>query len=445
VFGEGPPDIVFCPEWFNNIDVWWEEPRIERFLNRLASFGRVIVFDKRGTGVSDPVPLDQAPILESWMDDIVAVMRTVGSGHAVLFGHGGGAQVCALFAATHPDHTDGLILSNAWTSLTDGDYVTKLEEFRLRHPDYFVRTVIDNAEFYMRHRADERDRVIDGTEQFVRKFMPSAADDERLVTWLTRYARLSAAPMQANRLQDLTLELDIGDVLPAIQAPTLVLARADHYLGVSRSRELAGRISNAKLVELPGADHLFFLGDTTAMLDEVETFVTGTRREPESDRVLATVLFTDIVSSTDRAAAMGDRKWSEVLALHDGLIDRALERFGGRRVKHTGDGILATFDGPGRAVRCAREIAREVRGLGIEIRAGLHTGEIELRDEDVAGMAVNIAKRVNDLAGPNEVFVSRTVRDIVVGSQLTFDDRGTHELKGVPDEWRIYAVEPGTV
>jgi class 3 adenylate cyclase len=247
--------------------------------------------------------------------------------------------------------------------------------------------------------------------------------------------------MIANRIHDLTFELDIGDILPTIHVPTLVLSRRDHFLEPEASRFLAEHIPNAKRVEVPGADHFFFLGDTAQMLDEVERFVTGELRDVEGDRVLATVMFTDIVMSTQRAAEVGDRRWREILALHDALIDRELSRFDGRRVKHTGDGVLATFDGPGRAVRCAQAIAGAVRGLGIEIRGGLHTGEIEWRGEDVTGMAVNIAKRVNDLAKANEVLVSRTVRDIVVGSQLTFDDRGSYELKGIPDEWRIYAVK----
>ena len=282
----------------------------------------------------------------------------------------------------------------------------------------------------------------DNFEFCARTFPIGETPDEGFREWYERYGRASMALGPAQALNARLHELDVSPALETIDAPALVLNRRDHFLGTQPSRALVDGLNDAKYVELPGADHLFFLGDTLSLLDEVELFVTGELRNVESDRSLATVMFTDIVSSTERAAEMGDRRWNETLQAHDELIDRAISGFQGRRVKHTGDGVLATFDGPGRAVRCAQAIAVGVAALGIVVRAGLHTGEVQWRGEDVMGLAVNIAKRVNDMAAPGEVLVSSTVRDIVIGSQLSFDDRGTHDLKGVPDRWHIYAVDP---
>jgi class 3 adenylate cyclase len=433
VFGEGPTDIVFCPEWFNNIDMWWDEPRVVRFLDRLASFSRVIVFDKRGTGISDPVPLDRDPVLETWMDDVARVMDYAGSKEATLFGHSGGGQICLLFAATYPERTRSLVLSNSWARLADApDYWGTYESMKQWHPDRIARVLMGMASETWEYYRDAG-------------FDLGAPPDDAFRAWYGRYGRASMAYGPAATLNVRLHELDVSAILPTITAPALVLSKRDHFLGTRPGRALADALPNAKYVELPGSDHLFFFGDTLATLDEVELFVTGELRNVESDRALATLMFTDIVSSTEQAAALGDRRWNEVLQAHDELIDRAILGFGGRRVKHTGDGVLATFDGPGRAVRCAQAIARGVRALGIEVRAGLHTGEIQWRGDDVAGLAVNIAKRVNDIAGPSEILVSSTVRDIVIGSQLSFDDRGTHDLKGVPEPWHIYSVDPSLI
>lgn len=423
VLGDGPFDLVFVPEWFNNIEVWWEEPRVERFLRRLASFSRLIVFDKRGTGVSDPIPLDRAPVLESWMDDIGAVMDAAGSERAALWGHVGGGQICMLFAASFPRRVTSLVLSSSWaTFLRSDDYPAGKwseadEGLRVRFPVPGSETVKERLE----------------------RFAPGAADDAGFRRWFERYERLSASPATLRTLGPATLLLDVREVLPSIQVPTLVMYRVDSMNdAAAHGRYLAAHIPGARSVELDGADHFFFSGDTGPMIDLAQEFLTGERVAVESDRVLATVLFTDIVRSTERMAELGDRGWRDVLDIHDSIVLRALERHRGRRVNTTGDGILATFDGPGRAVHCAHEIVRGVRSIDLEVRAGLHTGEIEVVADDVTGIAVNIAHRVHDLAGPSEVWVSRTVKDLVAGSAIDFVDRGARPLKGIPEDWQLY-------
>jgi class 3 adenylate cyclase len=424
VVGDGPLDLVFIPAWASNVEVMWEEPLLARFLHRLSTFSRVLCFDKRGSGVSDPVPLAALPTLEEWMDDVRAVMDAAGSARAALLGSGEGGQMAMLFAATYPERVTALILvATSARFLRDLDYPWGLP-------------------------ADRVPQLLQGLEEAwgiggsLEILAPSVAHDERLRRWFARYERLGMGPRAFATMWGAYLERDLRRVLPSIRVPTLVLHRAeDRYFRVGHGRYLAEHIPGAKYVELPGEDNLIVVGDTETMLGEIEEFLTGVRPLPESDRVLATVLFTDIVASTERSAQVGDRRWKDLLDHHDTLVRRELERHRGRFVKDTGDGILATFDGPARAIRCAQAIAASVKALGIEVRAGLHTGEVELRREDVTGIGVNIAARVMDAAGPGEVVVSSTVKDLVAGSGLRFADRGSHLLRGVPGEWRLFAVD----
>ena len=424
VVGDGPLDLVFIPSWASNVEVMWEEPSIARFFPRLSTFSRVLCFDKRGTGVSDPVPLAALPTLEQWMDDVRTVMEAAGSKRAALLGTHEGGQMAILFAATYPERTSALILVDTCARhVRDVDYPWGLPADRV--PGFLQRL-----------------EQVWGTGSYLDIFAPSVAHDERFRRWFARSQRLSSGPRAAATMHAAYLERDLRGVLPSIRVPTLVLHRTgNRYIRVGHGRYLAEHIPGAKYVELPGEDHLVMVGDTETMLGEIEEFLTGVRPLPESDRVLATVLFTDIVTSTERSAQLGDRRWKDLLDQHDTLIRPELERHRGRLVKNTGDGILATFDGPARAIRCAQAIATSVKSLGIEVRAGLHTGEVELRGEDVTGMGVNIAARVMDAAGPGEVVVSSTVKDLVAGSGLRFADRGIHDLRGVPGEWRLFAVE----
>ena len=422
VIGDGPLDLVYAPPWIGNMELFWEEPSYARFLKRLASFSRLILFDKRGTGSSDRSV--EIPIIEQQIDDLTSVMDSVGSERAALLGASEGGSLCTLFAATHPERTSALILCGAvattrWSPETP--WAPTRETF-----ETWIQTV--GREW--------------GRPLAIELFAPSVAHDKRFRDWWARLLRLAASPAAAVALLRMLDEIDVRPVLPTIRIPTLVLhCTGDRVVNVENGRYLARHIPNAKYVELPGADHFPYLGDADAILAEIEEFLTGVRPLPESDRVLATVLFTDIVTSTERSAQVGDRRWKDLLDQHDTLIRRELERHRGRLVKNTGDGILATFDGPARAIRCAQAIATSVKSLGIEVRAGLHTGEVELRGEDVTGMGVNIAARVMDAAGPGEVVVSSTVKDLVAGGGLRFADRGTRDLRGVPGEWRLFAVE----
>ena len=423
VFGEGPIDLLFVLPWLWNIEVMWEEPRIERFMKRLGSFSRVIVFDKRGTGVSDPVPLGALPTLEQWTDDIPAVLDAAGSERAAIIASDEGVQMALVFAAAHPERSTALVsIDGAACYLRRDGYPAGL-------PVELIDAAVD---------------VVTGPERgdWGSLRTPSLIGDEHYRRWYSRFMRLSAPPSAMARMFRNGMDWDVRAVLSAIRVPTLIAHHAENkYMRIGHARYLADHIRDARLVELPGADDGFWAGDQEALLDEIQGFLTGVRGSPDIDRVLATVLFTDIVASTDRAAELGDRRWREALDAHDRLVRSHIEHFRGRRIKTTGDGVLATFDGPARAIRCARAIGDEVRRkLGIEIRAGLHTGEVELRDDDIGGIAVALAARVMAEAGPGELVVSSTVKDLVVGSGIEFDDRGMHELKGVPGEWRLYAV-----
>jgi class 3 adenylate cyclase/pimeloyl-ACP methyl ester carboxylesterase len=423
VFGGGAFDLLFIGNWASNIEVMWEHPSMVRYLHRLARFARVICFDKRGVGVSDPVPLGALPTLEQWMDDARVVMDAAGSHQAALVGDAEGGPMAMLFAATYPERTRALVLINTFARM-------------LRADDYPIGMPREAAD-----RLLEQWEVGWGQPSSLAISARSALHDPELLRWAARYMRLSAAPYTSTRMYGWVLQLDVRSILPSIHAPTLVLHRAGntHYRA-PMGRYLAEHIPGAIYVELPGADwYPTFLG-SEPLLDEVEEFLTGVRPPPAEDRILATVLFTDIVGSTQLAARLGDEGWVELRARHDALVRSELERFRGREVVTTGDGFLAIFDGPARAVRCAVEIAKRVRSLGIEIRAGLHTGEIEVRGREVAGLAVNIAARVMALADDARILASGTVKDLVVGSGIEFRDRAVHRLKGVPGEWHVYEV-----
>ncbi len=423
VFGNGPFDLVYIGNWASNIEVMWEHPPMARYLRRLGRFARVICFDKRGSGVSDPVPLGALPTLEQWMDDARIVMDEAGSEQAALIGDAEGGPMAMLFAATYPERTRALVLVNTFARM-------------LRSDDYPIGMPEASAEKFLGLW-----EIGWGRPLALRISSPSMADDPELLRWATRYMRLSAGPLAATRIYGWVLRLDVRSVLPSIRTPTLVIHRAGnpHYRP-PMGRYLADHIPGARYVELPGSDWYPPSIDAEPLLDEVEEFLTGTRPAPAYDRILATVLFTDVVGSTRLAARLGDQGWRELRERHDAIVRAALDRHRGREVKTMGDGFLATFDGPARAVRCASEIAEEVRSLGIEIRAGLHTGEVEVQGDDIGGLAVNIAARVMAMAGDGRVLVSGTVKDLVVGSGIEFADTGEHPLKGVPGEWRLFEV-----
>src|SRR4030095_12920472 len=425
VIGNGPRDLILVPGWVSNIEVLWDEPIVARFLRRLASFSRLILFDKRGTGLSDR--LAGLPDLETRMDDVRAVMGAVGSERAALCGVSEGGVMCMLFAATYPARTTALI--------TIGTFAR-----RKLAPDYqWGRTM------------EQQEQVLDairkdwGGPVGLDRFAPSLALDDRFRQWWSRYLRLAASPGAALAISRMNFGVEVRHVLPAIHVPTLVLNTVgDLVTHVASARLLADGIPGAQLGELPGKDHLPYGSDVDAILDEIEEFLTGERHSWEPDRILATILFTDIVGSTDRAAALGDRRWRDLLESFYGVVRRELPRFRGLEVSTAGDGVLATFDGPARGVRCARSIADGVRSLGIEVRNGLHTGECEVIDDNVGGIAVHTAARVATIAHPGEILVTHTVKDLVTGSGLRFESRGTHTLKGVQGEWPLFLAIPQT-
>jgi pimeloyl-ACP methyl ester carboxylesterase len=426
VVGEGPLDLVYVPGWVSNVEMIWDEPAMAHFLERIASFSRLILFDKRGTGLSDRVSNDKLPTLEERMDDVRAVLEEVGSSRAALFGHSEGGNMCVLFAATYPERTSALVTLGSFARRRDPD------------DDYPWAPTAENRE----ETAQDIERNWGHLRpEDVEYYAPSRLGDDQFVRNLERYLRRSASPGAAAALLRMNSYLDVRDVLPTIRVPTLVLHRTgDHDVDVAEGRYLASKIPGARFVELPGDDHWISAGNPDEIAGEIESFLTGTRPAEELDRVLATVLFTDIVDSTKRAVELGDRRWRQLLNTHDAAVRRELERFRGREVDTAGDGFFATFDGPARAVRCAISIGDAVRELGLDLRAGIHTGECELDGPKVRGIAVHTGARVASLAAPGEVLVSRTVKDLVAGSGLDFVDRGVHELKGVPGEWRLYAA-----
>lgn len=423
-FGEGPIDLVVVPGFAWHLEYQWENPRIAQVWRRLATFTRVIVLDKRGTGLSDRVPNDELPTLEQRMDDVRAVMDAAGSEQAAILGFWEGGPMCALFAATYPERTRALLLFGAPMAFRQSsDYPWALSD---EVNEGFVSDVSSRW----------------GQGSVFADLAPSLADDPSTKKWSARMERTSASPGAAIALWRMNMEIDVLHVLPVIRVPTLVMHRSeDSMVPVEAARYVAKRIHGARLAELPGSDHFFWAGDSDAMVAEIQEFLTGSRSEAEIDRVLATVMFVDIAGSTERAATLGDRRWRELLEDFFAAAGRQLDRFRGQRVNTTGDGFLARFDGPARAIRCADAIGSSSRDLGLEVRAGLHTGECEIVGEDLGGIAVHIGSRVADLASPGEVLVSSTVKDLVAGSGIGFGDRGDHTLKGVPGSWRLYSVE----
>ena len=423
VHGDGPIDVLFAPGYLSHLEQnqWW--PGYAEFMRKCASFSRLIIFDRRGTGLSDRIL--SLGSFEELMDDIGAVLDAAGSERAALFGGAEGGPMCALYAATFPERTSALVLGASYARRTWApDYPWGLD-------------------------TDTQRRILDGYEERwgrpgfgSKSIAPSLVDDAHFQDWYAQAQRFAGTPASARAWFKVTMEIDVRGVLPAIRVPTLVIHRTgDRVIPVESGRYLAERIPDAKYVEVPGDDHFPFVGDIDSIVDEIEEFLTGSRRARGPDRVLATVLFTDIVGSTERAAELGDRRWTELLAEHHRITRVELDRHRGKVVRIAGDGTLSTFDGPARAVNCALAIRRALAPLGIEIRAGLHTGEIELSETGVEGIAVHIGARVASLAAPGEVLASSTVKDLVVGSGIAFADGGRHELKGVPGEWQVYAVD----
>jgi class 3 adenylate cyclase/esterase/lipase len=418
VFGEGSLNLVLAPFFVSNVEHFWEDPDVSRWLLRLASFARVAMFDKRGTGMSDRVA--EMPGLDLRMDDLRAVMDAAGMEQAALLGLSEGGSLAALFAATFPNRCTALILCGAFARFSSW---FPTEEAFAQFLGY-----VDQAW---------------GSGGAVPFFVPSRINDAAFQRWFGRFERLGATPAAVAAYMRMNSQIDISGVLPTIRVPTLVIHRTgDVTINIEGGRYLAEHIPGARLLEMPGTDHPPMFGENAnETADAIQEFLTGAKGPTEVDRVLATVLFTDIVGSTEKAVELGDSRWRNLLDSHHALIKRNLSRFRGHEIKSTGDGILATFDGPARGVRCACAIRDEIRQLGIEVRAGLHTGECEMMGDDVGGIAVHIGARVASLASANEVLVSSTVKDLVAGSGLRFLDHGSRSLKGVPGDWRIYAVE----
>jgi class 3 adenylate cyclase/pimeloyl-ACP methyl ester carboxylesterase len=422
VLGEGPIDLVLVPGWVSHVDFLWTHPLMERSLKKLASFSRLILFDKRGTGLSDRVP--DIPNLETRMDDVRAVMDAAGSERAALLGISEGVPMSVLFATTYPDRTSHLVLYGAMArSIATEDYpwapYPEAVEMNLSYVDEYW-----------------------GTGFTLDVFAPSLVDDPDFAGWWRAFERNAASPSAMRQLVKMFADIDVRHLLPLIRIPTLLVHRkGDRVANYRGAKWMAEQIPGAKFVLLPGEDHLPFSGDSNAVFEEIEEFVTGVRPSPVLDRVLATCLFTDLVGSTEKAAKLGDARWQDLLESHHSMVRRELQRFRGREIKTIGDGFFAIFDGPARGVLCAKAIAREVRTLGLELRAGLHTGECEILNGDVRGIAVHIAARVAAMAGASQVLVSSTVKDLVAGSEIDFEDAGTHVLKGVPGEWRLFTAK----
>ena len=418
--GSTPPDIVLVSDWFSHVDQMWEpESPFLPILEQLSGLGRLVTFDKRGVGMSDPVALSALPTLEDWVDDVRAVLDDVRSGPAWIIGKGAGAPMALMFAAAHPGAVAGLMLVNAWARLAWA------EDFELGVDSRFQARLLE--ETYLPDGALE---LLAGE--------PIGPD---VVRWWHRYIRNAASPRTARTMRHWLFRVDVRSVLGSISCPVLVVARRDAWIGSLHARYLCDRIPGARLVELPGSADLLFTGDTDRLVDEAEQFITGASARTHARRFLATVLYTDLVGSTTMATGLGDRSWRKLLDEHDRAVRHALREHYGHEVKHTGDGFLATFDGPARAIRCAASIRDALAALGLQVRIGVHAGEVERRGGDIGGIAVHVGARVQAAAEPDEILVSRTVRDLVAGSGISLSDRGVHRLKGVPEEWQLYAVD----
>jgi class 3 adenylate cyclase len=419
VVGDGPMDLIYVPTWISQVEHYWDDPGISRYFTRLASFSRLIMFDRRGSGLSDPVP--QAPTLEEQIDDVVAVMDAAGSKQAAVYAQLEGGAMAMLFAATHPDRTTALVLYEAMPRMSWA-------------PDYDWALRPEDRNRQVQQTWGNGDRIIG--------LAPESSKNPRLRNWFAKLERLAASPGTARKLLMMNAQVDVRAVLPTIKVPTLVLHReGDQFVDRRHSEYLAEHIPGARYVVLPGREAISFGSDSRALLEEIEEFLTGHRHAPDPERILATVMFSDIVDSTRRASEMGDRRWREQLESIESAMRHELDRYRGRAIKTMGDGLLATFDGPARAIRCATAIRDGARSqFGLDLRTGLHTGEVEMIGNDVGGIAVHIGARVGASAAPGEVLVSGTVKDLVVGSGIEFEDRGEQELRGVPGEWRLWAV-----
>jgi pimeloyl-ACP methyl ester carboxylesterase len=423
VAGDGPFDLVYVPGFTSHLHENWEPP-LEHVMRRLSSFSRLILFDKRGTGLSDPI--EGAPTLEQRMDDVRAVLDEVGSERPALFGFSEGGAMSMLFAATYPERTRALAM---WGAMARTTYA----------PDY---AFAQPKEAFLEARDELLFPYFGIGTTMAEIFTPTLLDNPSFVEQAARNEQRRAPPASIRKIAEMYLDIDVRHIVEAINVPTLIMhARGDRAVNVRHGRWLAEHIRDAKYVELPGIDHGIIYTNPDSMLDEVEEFLTGVRPVAEPDRVLATVMFTDIVGSTEKAAQLGDTRWRQLLETQQRATRGDIDRHRGREVKSTGDGFLATFDGPARAVRCGQAIVESVRKIGLETRVGLHSGEVEIMGSDVGGIAVHIASRVGSLAAPCEVLVSETVKGIVAGSGLQFEDRGEHELKGVPERWRLFAVK----
>jgi pimeloyl-ACP methyl ester carboxylesterase len=438
--GDGPFDLVFVPGFVSNLEYGWEEPSLERFYRRLAAFCRLIIFDKRGTGLSDRVA--GVPDLETRIDDVRSVMDAVGAKRAAVLGYSEGASMAAMFAATYPARTPALVLYGsmfAWTWLRK----ERTASHAGRHGEQRVRQPSDEEMF---EEMEARWGTSEYSDGLLRTDAPSRAGDEDFRRWYATRLRLGASPAAAALLSKMNHEIDVRPLLSSIKVPTLILHRTgDRNCDIQNARYASEQIPDSLYVELAGDDHLPWVGESEAIAREIEAFLTalwdrGGWIEPEADRVLATVLFTDIVDSTAKSAELGDRRWRELIHKHHALVRKHLARYRGRELDTAGDGFFASFDGPARAIRCACALTEAVRELGVEIRVGIHTGECEQIDGKVGGIAVHIGARIANRAAPGEVLVSGTVKDLVAGSGLAFQDRGLADLKGVPGEWRIFAV-----
>jgi class 3 adenylate cyclase len=421
VVGSSGPDLLFVPGSVTHLEVLWEEPRVSRFLTRLAGFSRLILMDPRGLGLSDR--LTEVPTLEERVADLLSVLDAAQSETAALFGNADTGPACIAAAALNPDRISGLILCGTYAKASwseDYPFGWKDEEW-----EEFRQFVKDDW----------------GTTKLIEHAAPSLADDEAFRQWYATLDRLGASPRAVLLLGEMTLSVDVRPLLPQIAVPTLVMHRVgDRVNSIEHGRYLAARIPGARWVELPGEDFALWAGDTDTIVDEVEEFLTGRRGGAEPTHVVATVMFTDVVGSTERAQVLGDRAWADLLEVHHSRVRAELRRFGGREIDTAGDGFLASFDSPASAIKCAREVLRSVREIGVDLRIGLHTGECDVVGGKLRGIAVHIGARVASKAGAGEILVSQTVRDLVAGSVIEFQDRGSHELKGIPGEWRLYSV-----
>jgi pimeloyl-ACP methyl ester carboxylesterase len=426
-FGQGPVTLLLSSFGTISVDAFDDEPRFARFNDVLASFARVIRYDRRGVGLSDPIEPSAPPTLEQDAQDALAVLDDDGVESAALIGVLMSGMAMMLLAASHPERVSALVLVNTFPRV----------ERALDYPHGFPSEILRSF-----HEEVTRPGSGFDTSDLLEVMAPSVANDAGFVRWWEEGGRRGASPATARALWSVGFYADVRDVLPSIQVPTLVIQRRESlWVRVGHGRYLGEHIPDAKYVEIDGADVMPFTENADEVLEEIEEFLTGERHDRASDRVLATVVFTDIVSSTEQAAGLGDQQWRELLDRHDAMVRRQLHRFGGREVKTTGDGFLTTFDGPARAIRFAMAVRDGAGQLGMDIRAGVHSGEVEMRGDDVAGIAVNIGDRITGLAGSREVLVSSTVKDLVAGSGIAFADRGEHRLKGVPDEWRVFAAQ----